>query len=96
MVTKLSDNGPRAKTILFLGYNQQQTTLLNQVAQKKINVLHSNDVLQDFGEYDLVVQYGYRHIIDKCILEQFMCPVLNLHISYLPFNRGTSKFLVIF
>jgi methionyl-tRNA formyltransferase len=35
---------------------------------------------------DLIISYNYRHIVSKEILKQYK--IINLHISYLPFNRG--------
>ena len=36
---------------------------------------------------DLLISFGYRHIIDEEILKR-KNNILNLHISYLPFNKG--------
>lgn len=38
--------------------------------------------------YDWIVSYGYRHIIPKSVLKSTKNPIINLHISYLPYNRG--------
>ncbi len=35
---------------------------------------------------DLIISYNYRHIISKDILKHYK--IINLHISYLPYNRG--------
>jgi methionyl-tRNA formyltransferase len=35
-----------------------------------------------------VISYGYRHILKQSTIDGFECPVFNLHISYLPYNRG--------
>lgn len=37
-----------------------------------------------------LVSYGYRHIIAPHILAQFPDRAINLHISYLPWNRGAD------
>lgn len=39
---------------------------------------------------DLVISFGYRHIVRPNILERLRNKVLNLHISYLPWNRGAD------
>jgi methionyl-tRNA formyltransferase len=39
---------------------------------------------------DWLVSYGYRHIIRKSILDRFPRRSINLHISYLPHNRGAD------
>jgi methionyl-tRNA formyltransferase len=36
----------------------------------------------------LAISYGYRHILKKSIIESSDAPIINLHISYLPWNRG--------
>ena len=32
--------------------------------------------------------YQYRHILKQHVIQGFGCPIFNLHISYLPYNRG--------
>ncbi|MNW44051.1 Linear gramicidin synthase subunit A [compost metagenome] len=39
---------------------------------------------------EFIVSYGYRHIIKKDILTLFHRKIINLHISYLPWNRGAD------
>lgn len=39
---------------------------------------------------DWIVSYGYRHIIRGNVLERFPNRAVNLHISYLPWNRGAD------
>lgn len=39
---------------------------------------------------DFAVSFGYRHILKPSILARFKRPVINLHISYLPWNRGAD------
>lgn len=41
-------------------------------------------------ECDLAVSFGYRHILKPLVLRAFKRPVINLHISYLPWNRGAD------
>lgn len=42
------------------------------------------------GNYDFCVSYGYRHILRQPILDLFPDRIVNLHISYLPLNRGAD------
>jgi len=44
--------------------------------------------LKNLNDFDLIVSFGYRHIIDKKILLNLKKPIVNLHMSYLPYNRG--------
>lgn len=38
--------------------------------------------------FDLLVSYGYRHILGRDVLD--VTPAVNLHISLLPWNRGAD------
>lgn len=42
------------------------------------------------GEFDFLISYGYRHILKKDILDLFPDRAINLHISFLPWNRGAD------
>ena len=44
--------------------------------------------LQEATQYDWIISYGFRHIISQEIIQTVRNPIINLHISYLPFNRG--------
>lgn len=44
----------------------------------------------DLTPYDFIISYGYQHIIKQDILDQFPSRIINLHISYLPWNRGAD------
>ncbi|MBY0369425.1 formyl transferase [bacterium] len=41
-------------------------------------------------KFDFLVSYGYRHILKKEVLDLFPDRAINLHISYLPWNRGAD------
>ena len=81
------------KTILFLGYNKKQTKLIRFLRSKKIIVktlgqkkLSKKDVTKNII---LIVSFGYKHIIKKDILKfTKKIDFINLHMSYLPHNRG--------
>ena len=78
---------PKIK-ILFLGYHCDQTTLINDLVQAQCEVWHTEDKITSTAGYDLLISYGYRHIITKDVIESSTAPIINLHISYLPWNRG--------
>ena len=80
-------SSPKAK-ILFLGYSREQTSLVDDLVSKKCEVWHTDEKIQSTVGYDLVISYGYRHILKKEIIESSTAPIVNLHISYLPWNRG--------
>ena len=77
------------KSILFLGYDNKQTILIDELIKKDCNVFWFNNKIETIEKYDLVISFGYRHIIKKEIIEKTKIPIINLHISYLPWNRGS-------
>jgi len=38
---------------------------------------------------DLIISYNYKYIIKPDVINHFKNRIINLHISYLPFNRGS-------
>ena len=44
--------------------------------------------IEKVSQYDWVISFTYRHIINRHIINAAKNPIINLHISYLPFNRG--------
>ena len=76
---------PRKK-ILFLGY--RETKIIPALIKANCNVDYTNEKIPGVEGYDLLISFGYKHILKKNDINIFNCPILNLHISYLPFNRG--------
>lgn len=74
--------------LLFLGYDKTQTDLICFIEQLGWEVNQTGELVSDFSAYDLVVSFGFKHILKAGCLETARRPVLNLHISYLPWNRG--------
>ena len=74
--------------ILFLGYDSKNTNLIDYLIINNCIVDHSEHKIITTDGYDLVICFGYRHIITKTVLNKSLVPILNLHISYLPWNRG--------
>lgn len=77
--------------ILFLGYDRFQTSLIDFLESNHNEVHHSSEkVNSEFtSEFDWVVSFGYRHIISKKVIDSVDGKIINLHISYLPYNRGS-------
>ena len=50
--------------------------------------LHPSDTLLQGVEF--AVSYGYRHIVKPWLLARLPGRIINLHISYLPWNRGAD------
>ena len=74
-------------TVLFLGYDRSQTGIIKKIEQK-CTLTQTSDKVTDLSKYELVISYGYRHIISRSMLDGAQRAPVNLHISYLPFNRG--------
>lgn len=68
--------GPPSPTLDFL-----QATVTVEAEQEPISAEHAAD-------FDLLVSHGYRHILRPDVLAA--APAVNLHISYLPWNRGAD------
>ena len=80
------------KNICFLGYSKKETKLISFLKNKKniklIQLYNKNLTLKEARKADLIISFGYKKIIKKKILKIVKRPIINLHISYLPFNRG--------
>jgi len=79
----------QSKKLLFLGYDNNQTRLIETLASDGYEVWHSSDEIDTLEGFDLTISFGYRHIIRTSILREAVCPIINLHIGYLPYNRGS-------
>ena len=81
------------KKILFLGYTTKKTILIPFLRKKNFFVrVHGQKLLtfRDAKSYDLIISFGYNKILKKNILEKISRPPINLHISYLPYNKGSD------
>lgn len=47
-----------------------------------------NQVLVKKYYPDFIISYNYRFIIEKDIVDMYINKIVNLHISFLPYNRG--------
>lgn len=79
---------PKSK-ILFLGYSRQQTTLIDDLVSTNNEVWHTEESISSTSGFDLVISYGFRHILKREVINSSPAPIINLHISYLPWNRGS-------
>lgn len=76
------------RRILFLGYDRNATRLIDSIAKTGAEVQQTADPVDDFSAFELVVSFGYRHIIQGPVLATAKRPLINLHVSLLPWNRG--------
>ena len=78
--------------IIFLGYNSKKTSLIKFLKKKKFKVISCNqknidDIKLNFS--DTIISFGYKKILSKNLLKNLNFPPINLHMSYLPYNRGS-------
>jgi methionyl-tRNA formyltransferase len=76
--------------ILFLGY--LDTPIIEELRKNGHSVVAHEERIgksQALG-FDFLVSYGYRFILPREILELFPKRAINLHISFLPWNRGSD------
>lgn len=75
--------------IMYLGQESRISNFLQQSGHELIHIVDKispkkvNQLRPDFS-----ISYGYRHILDKNTLLALNYHIINLHISYLPYNRG--------
>lgn len=78
--------------LLFLG--PPDSPILTWLIEQGENVFSTADKISaDYvieNQFNFLVSYGYRHILRKNILDLFPNSAINLHISYLPYNRGAD------
>ena len=85
LVTRLEQADKR---VLFLGYTREQTTLVDELVNSNCEVWHTQEKIRSTEGFDFAISFGYKHILMKSIIESSKAPIINLHISYLPWNRG--------
>lgn len=59
----------------------------DQVIQYQDKLDENSSILNDV---DFIISYGYRYIIKPDIVRKFKNRAINLHISYLPWNKGAD------
>ena len=78
------------KKCLFLGYNSRQTSLISFLKKKGFEIKNYKKTpnVKEFLNSDLIISFGFRHIIQQNILKKIKKKIINIHLSYLPYNRG--------
>jgi methionyl-tRNA formyltransferase len=72
--------------ILFLG--RENSLIPKFLKSIGLNIHYSEIAVYDLSKYDLILSFGYRHIITPTVLATAKHQPINLHISLLPYNRG--------
>ena len=78
--------------ILFLGYKNSSLIPFLKKDGNRVWVTEEKITPSFVRErhIDWIISYGYRHILRKDILSLLPERILNLHISFLPYNRGAD------
>ncbi len=80
--------------ILFLYHNELALKLADLLRDKQNQVILWKDKIdiEKLKEIapDKIISYTYRYIIKKEVIDFMPTSILNLHISYLPWNRGAN------
>tara|TARA_B000000460_G_scaffold225678_1_gene180102 strand:- start:631 stop:1239 length:609 start_codon:yes stop_codon:yes gene_type:complete len=78
------------KECLFLGTNKK-TRLVKEIEKNNWKVICTKvSISKNLARsYDLIISYNYRHILKRDVLNNLKRPAINLHSSYLPYNRGS-------
>ena len=78
--------------VLFLG--DDKSPILNWLSANEEFVLQTNEKINadliHSNNINFLVSYNYRYILSEDILDLLPLRAINLHISYLPYNRGTD------
>lgn len=82
-----SVNTPR---VLLLDGFQPALETSKEFAARGWCVYRSSNPLSTTTGFDLIVSHGFRHRISEDVITESKVPMLNLHIGYLPFNKGAQ------
>jgi len=82
------------KKVLLLSNNDNVKKLYDWLVEKGNDViLYHNPITVDVIESlqpDFVISYNYQHIVKEDVIKQVEDRIINLHTSYLPWNKGSS------
>lgn len=91
-IRQLNQEGEISSNILFLGdCNDPLFHWLRSCGEAVVQsteLITPNIIVEHRAGF--LVSYGYRHIISKEVLDLLPNRAINLHISYLPWNRGAD------
>ena len=92
--TPVSFDAMEKGAVLFLTNNENTNDLYEWLCEKEEKVYRIENKLTLEMVRQLVpsyiVSFNYRHIIPMDVLDEMEGRVINLHTSYLPYNRGSS------
>lgn len=78
--------------VLFLGPSDSPVFIW--LLEQGENIVSTTDKISvDYileNQFNFLISYGYRYILRKDVLDLFPNRAINMHISYLPYNRGAD------
>ena len=87
-LVEVSAGAASARNALVLDGTHEATVLGEGLSARGWRTFRSSAPLRHTQGLDLVVLFGYRHMVPKSVLDAATARMINLHISYLPYNRG--------
>jgi len=82
------------KKIMLLSNNDNVKTLYDWLVEKGDDVILYHDPITveviESLKPDMVISYNYQHIVKEDVIKQVEDRIINLHTSYLPWNKGSS------
>lgn len=72
---------PDSPTLSFL--RERESAVFN--TESKVEIKDLRDAGCEF-----IVSHGYRHIISRAVIAEYTPRIINMHISWLPWNRGAD------
>ncbi|WP_432748547.1 formyltransferase family protein [Pectinatus frisingensis] len=89
----MSNGKEKEYLILFLTNNTNTLDLYKWLLlDNKVRIFYDKinmSVLKKISP-DIIISYNYKYIIDKNIITYMKNNIVNLHISYLPWNKGSN------
>ncbi|MCA6574335.1 MAG: formyl transferase [Pseudanabaena sp. M38BS1SP1A06MG] len=79
------------KILLLSPYRRELIEFLESCGDEVISTeerVNSNPEIVE--SIDFVISYGYRHILKEDLIGLFPNKIINIHISFLPWNRGAD------
>ncbi len=76
--------------VLYLGPHSPLIDFLTEYGETVYRWDQPLQLLMNDFQPDFIVSYGYRYKIPKDVVERYRGRTINLHIGYLPWNRGAD------
>lgn len=82
------------KRVMLLSNNSNSKALYEWLLEKgyEVSLFHDPITLDVIDEFkpELVISYNYRYIVKEDVINRLGDRIINMHTSYLPWNKGSS------